>query len=234
MVYKIRPSLRKTPTEELRLDGMRLEVRCAKNLDSRCPRLKRVRLERPFDKELQCEVIGSLEFIHDTLEELDCRGFLLQTKRIACPKLTKLVMRCGIDGPNVELAFLVVESLNLLRLELLGYAHVVCNLPSILAMFMDLESLKIENQRDGWKHAVLEHSRIKDLVLTESKARSLVLIMPSLVHIDIGETELGVLKVASMEKSITVDFHWYSTRLERRRRVFQGGRMRKVDPSDAM
>ena len=108
------------------------------------------------------------------------------------------------------------------------------SLPSILAVLPHLESLKIDDRGEGWEDAVLEHSHIKNLLLNESRARSLVLIMPSLVHVDIGETELDVLKVASMEKSITVDFHRSFMRLERRRRVFRGGRTRKVDLSDAM
>ena len=52
-------------------------------------------------------------------------------------------------------------------------------------MLPDLESLKIGDE-DGWEDVVLEHSHIKDLVLVGSTARSLILIMPSLMHVDIG------------------------------------------------
>ena len=219
--------------EELRIYGDRLEVHCAENLNSWCPRLKRVHLTRLLEMFVPHEVLGSSEFVHETVEELECCSLLPQTKRIACPKLTKLVMRWDIDGQQPEMAFPVVECLSLLRIELLGYAHLVSSLPSILAVLPDLESLKI-CELNGWKDVVLEHSRIKDLVLEESKARSLDLIMPSLVHVDIGATLVQVLKVAYMEKFITVDFHRSFMQLERRRRVFRGGKAREVDLSDAL
>ena len=176
----------------------------------------------------------SSEFVHETVEELKCYSLLPQMKRIACPKLTKLVMRWDIDGQQPEMAFPVVECLSLLRLELLGYAHLVSSLPSILAVLPVLESLKIDDCGDGWDDVVLEHSCIKDLVLRKSKARSLVLIMPRLVHVDIGGTELEVLKVASKEKTVTVDFSQPSIRFGKWRKVFRGGRTRKVDLSDLM
>ena len=216
--------------EELRLYGDRFEVHYAKNLDSWCPRLKRVTLVRVVDMELLYEEPGSLEFVHGAVEELKCRNLLPSMKRIACPKLTKPRMSWDIDGPKIELAFPVVGCPNLLRLELHGYDHLLSNLSSILAVLPDLESLKIDDRGGGCEDAVLEHSRIKDLVFKKIIVKSLVLIMPSLVHVDIGESFMEVLKVFSMAKTVTVDFD--RSFPEVKRRVVTGGEMRTVDLSD--
>ena len=77
--------------------------------------------------------------------------------------------------------------------------------------------------------SVLEHSRIKDLDFKKIIVKSLVLIMPSLVHVDIGESFMEVLKVFSMAKTVTVDFD--RSFPEVKRRVVTGGEMRTVDLS---
>ena len=174
------------------------------------------------------------EFDHNTVEELECQNLLPQWKHITCPKLTKSVMKVDMIRPRPDLAFPIVTCHNLLQLEIYGYSRMVSSLPAILALLPDLESLKV-GEEDGWRDVVLEHSCIKDLVFEKSKARSFTLIMPRLVRVDIGVTNLDMLNVTSTEriKIVTTDFSRSSNQLGTRRQVFRGGGMRIVDLSDA-
>ena len=122
--------------EELRLYVDRFEVHCAKNFDSWCPRLKSVRLERVHVMNIRQEEPSSSEFVHATVEELECCTMVPMIERIACPKLTKLVLRGDTDSKKVEVAFPVVECLKLLHLELHGYSDPFSILPSILAKLL--------------------------------------------------------------------------------------------------
>ena len=143
----------------------------------------------------------------------------------------------GVDlGPfwkTIKVGLLSYECPNLLHLEMHGYEQSLSSLQSILALLPDLESLKIDD--DGYKRedVVLEHSRLKYLFLESSSVQSLILVMPSLVHVDIGDSFIEVLKVFSMAKTVTIDFDRSFQTPMVRRKVFPGGRMRKVDLSDA-
>lgn len=157
-------------------------------------------------------------------------------KRITCPKLTKLVLKWDSTRPIPEVAFPVVKCQNLFHLEMYGYAHLMSSLPSILAVLPHLESLKVGDSGVRWEEMVIEHSCIRVLVFKKSTGRSLILIMPRLKHVDVGVTELDMLKVTSTEITVTVYFNrvcLIPKREERRRSVFPGGGMRAVDLSDA-
>ena len=70
---------------------------------------------------------------------------------------------------------------------------------------------------------------MKELVLECTCARSIVLVMPSLVHIQINESFMEALKVFSMVKTVTVDSDCSFLKVSGR--VVTGGEIRKVDVS---
>lgn len=145
------PILDEPVLEELRILGDRVLVQCPKNLNSTCPRLKRLCLQRVNVTILLCRVAPlQFGFGHDTVKELECSN-VDYVKRITCPKLTKLVMGSGFAlgaGLCCELAFLVVKCLNLLHLEMHGYSFFMPRLSWILDQVPHLESLRICEQ-DG-------------------------------------------------------------------------------------
>ena len=96
------PVLSCNSLEHLKLSCQIFEARCLKNLDSSCPKLKRLEIARysesdGLDRRMvewidEDEADGPLEIFHGRLEELKLQGISRDSVRVACTNLRKLVM----------------------------------------------------------------------------------------------------------------------------------------------
>ena len=142
--------------ESLTLRSARIEpVHFLAHLNSRCPNLKKVEIEkyRPNGGRVE-EAQGPSTFSHDFLEDLTLVNFLTTPTHIMCPKLGKLVLRW--DGSDVKKPNMEGKCPSLTTLQIFGYnieAHlssVLCALPSLKSLSIDGRDLVLEQfSRNG-------------------------------------------------------------------------------------
>lgn len=151
--------------EYLHIEGEDVKPKFLANLNSSCRNLKKVHLNIAlYDGEEEDE---GVKIIHETLEELDVAIIYPANQplvHIACPQLTKLVMReesfWERDLDSLSLA-------NLTRLQLIDCAYVRRS-PSILSILPRLEFLQIvgiSNEVDMWTQIEKERSLHPNLVM---------------------------------------------------------------------
>ena len=165
-------------------------IECLADLTSICPRLKSAVLE------ISGQVEGRWEFSHETLEELELKSAPCVPKRIACPKLRKLIITRSYGGRS-ELA-LKVECPDLVELQICEYSD-LSFLPPILLELTSLKRLQISSARIEVA-VVLEHSHIQVLVIEKCELEKVRLVMQSLVQVSVLESRVLWLTVDSARK----------------------------------
>ena len=207
--------------EDLRLGGQEFDGSWGDTIETLCPLLKKIHLQWNVE-EVEFEEDTDAFGIHeDRVEELVLQ-YLAQDVVLKCRKLERLVISWAAitEAPPT---FPTVDCSNLTSLELDGYPFMLRYIPSVISEMPLLEVLKILCCREKVTQVVLEHVRVCEVVIGNSRRMlehecmvvdrvinvgefELTLMMPSLSRVEVKKSSLRVLKVGAREKGIVKYF----------------------------
>lgn len=200
------PTLTCFSLEELKLEGVIIGEQCIHNLNTTCPKLKRLVIEWGMP-----EGDGPLEIFHEVLEELDVANMCHEHVQIGCQNLKTLVLRWElgevIEDEAISIPNLSLNCRGVTMLRISGYNDPHC-VPWLLSESPNLKALEILNVGTDWRSVLLQHSSLKKLVIGESVMEKLVLAMPSLTCVNIVASVVPLLQVAPREY-LRLEATWY-------------------------